>query len=884
MIEFERTTLEKNVERDIITGLIINKEFTQKIQKIYRPEFFKVKYVRMTADWCLDYFKKYDKTPGKDIKSILESKKDLIRDESTFKMIETFLESISDQYVNENFNVDYHVDKAVKFFKNVALDIHIEQVKAAQLNQNYEKADAIIADYKKTEKNINMGIDVWTDVEASIDAIRGELDASYLFRFPGDLGKLIRAFKRGDFIAFVGPGKRGKCVEMYSEILISDGSIKTIEEIVKSKIENVVTLNTDTMLFEDRKAFDFFDNGIKQVYKVKTKTSRSVKVTEEHPFLTFNGWKSLSELKPGDRIASSKKIDFFGKKNIPESHVKIIAYLLADGGLTQVTPSFTKKDSVVVDDMRVAVEDIGDCLTSKKVAGQYYISKGYGVPEKSNISELIDRYKIKRVKSIYKEIPDIIFTLKKIQVALFLNRLFTCDGSIWKDRKNIEISYNSGSKKMIGQIRHLLLRFGILSTTREKVIDGTFYYELIIRSKEYLTVFLDDIGFFSIKQDKADSFRGIINSKRSGLSFLDSFPNEMKDVIHGELQKFREKEKLSYKEFISYKPIKNFYKCRSYIGGVKRKILLNIQGIINSQILEMHLNSDIIWDEIIDITDAGLQQTYDISVEKYHNFISDDIVVHNSWMLIEIAAYASLQGLNILFVSMEMTEQQVLIRLHQRANGMLAPGETDGVGSKEIEVPTFDRNGNIYQKKEVRSEIDEYIVQKKMKDIHSLTNSNFKLVCGVSGSIKASEIQVILTNFEHYEQFIPDVILVDYPDILGPEFKGDTRDQINETWLRLRSISQEYNCLVAVISHSNKATYDRDIRQGDLSEDSRKLNHVTWAGAINQSQEDEDNGCIRISVVADRFKKFNKKKEVMVTRCLDVGGACLDSRIIKEEY
>nr|GFD49302.1 hypothetical protein [Tanacetum cinerariifolium] len=40
--------------------------------------------------------------------------------------------------------------------------------------------------------------------------------------------------------------------------------------------------------------------------------------------------------------------------------------------------------------------------------------------------------------------------------------------------------------------------------------------------------------------------------------------------------------------------------------------------------------SDIFWDEIVSITPAGEEMTYDITVAEDHNFVANGLVVHNS--------------------------------------------------------------------------------------------------------------------------------------------------------------------------------------------------------------------------------------------------------------
>src|SRR5205085_12369817 len=41
-------------------------------------------------------------------------------------------------------------------------------------------------------------------------------------------------------------------------------------------------------------------------------------------------------------------------------------------------------------------------------------------------------------------------------------------------------------------------------------------------------------------------------------------------------------------------------------------------------------STDVVWDEIVEITSLGEQSVYDATVDETHNFVADGIVMHNS--------------------------------------------------------------------------------------------------------------------------------------------------------------------------------------------------------------------------------------------------------------
>ena len=57
--------------------------------------------------------------------------------------------------------------------------------------------------------------------------------------------------------------------------------------------------------------------------------------------------------------------------------------------------------------------------------------------------------------------------------------------------------------------------------------------------------------------------------------------------------------------------------------------------------------SDIFWDEIIEIKEIKKKEkVYDISVPKNHNFVANNIIVHNSYMLGVLAEELAIKNKN----------------------------------------------------------------------------------------------------------------------------------------------------------------------------------------------------------------------------------------------
>ena len=144
-----------------------------------------------------------------------------------------------------------------------------------------------------------------------------------------------------------------------------------------------------------------------------------------------------------------------------------------------------------------------------------------------------------------------------------------------------------------------------------------------------------------------------------------------------------------------------------------------------------------------------------------------------------------------------------------------------------------------------------------------------------NSSINLAGVSSVLDRWELQHDFIPDIIIIDYADILAPEDpKKQTRDQVNDTWKALRRLSQERHCLVLAPTQANAASYGAETQDmGNFSEDKRKLAHVTGMLGLNQTPEEKGMGVMRLNWIALRESSFNVKRCLWVGQSLTLGRA-----------
>ncbi len=178
----------------------------------------------------------------------------------------------------------------------------------------------------------------------------------------------------------------------------------------------------------------------------------------------------------------------------------------------------------------------------------------------------------------------------------------------------------------------------------------------------------------------------------------------------------------------------------------------------------------------------------------------------------------------------------------------------------------------------------EKAVEVGKKTAARLRKQNFKVATYPNDTINVLGIKNQLNVWERTEGFIPDVIVIDYADILAPEDRRkEFRHQQNQTWQTLRALSQQRSCAVIVATQADADSYDRvSIGAKNFSEDKRKYGHATMFITLNQTAEEKEEGVMRLGKMFVREDNFTKK-QCTVLQCLDIGKVYVSSYIKKRK-
>ncbi len=246
-----------------------------------------------------------------------------------------------------------------------------------------------------------------------------------------------------------------------------------------------------------------------------------------------------------------------------------------------------------------------------------------------------------------------------------------------------------------------------------------------------------------------------------------------------------------------------------------------------------------------------------------------------TWILIETAIQAMMRKYKVLFISLEMNAKSIIKRATQNLFSETSKEE-------DFMYPRFIKSGDSFEidctkivhKKGLKVETYDRRLNTLMPNIGG---GDLRIICYPAYSADYKKIFADIELLEITNDWLPDFIIIDYADLIAPESgKGERRDQIDTVWKRLRALAQIKNCSVVTATHSNKQTFERNIKQNDLSDDNRKINHVGKMISLNQTFSEKKIGAMRMQVIAERNGFFDDS-EVVVLQSLHIGKPFLDA-------
>ncbi len=413
----------------------------------------------------------------------------------------------------------------------------------------------------------------------------------------------------------------GKCVTGDTRVVDADtGEYLPITEMRFGR----KTLALDGWRLKPARVSAFVPQGVKPVFELRTRAGLRIRATANHPFRRLEGWTPLEDLKLGDRIAVAREIPVFGTTPLPNWEASLLGLMISEGQCHTpgYSPVFTSSDPVLVAllESSVASGKLGEVTHNGHLGYRLVNHRGRGgIPVHNRASQWLASHGL-NVSAGEKFVPPAVFKAPRKSVRRFLQALFGGDGGLYlQGEVTAVLEYYSKSRRLIEDVQHLLLRFGIFGLLREKTTAiGTRACAVQITDRDQIARFAALVGFVPGCEKQRRLERQILPFVKAGRrrSNFDTLPN----LAYAELKAAASKAGVSLNS-IGVGSIGR----QSVSLAVARKVIDATGDDGLAALIEGP-----IWDVVTSIEPAGVQEVFDISVPRVHNFVANGLIVHNS--------------------------------------------------------------------------------------------------------------------------------------------------------------------------------------------------------------------------------------------------------------
>jgi replicative DNA helicase len=426
------------------------------------------------------------------------------------------------------------------------------------------------------------------------------------------------------------------CLTANTRILRADnGAEVTFGELMRTGERPLVWSLDERKRMVARPMTNVFPSGHKEVFKMRLASGREVEATANHPFMTFDGWTPLGELKVGDRLAVPRRVpEPVHTQRMDESEIILLAHMIGDGSCVKRQPiRYASVDEANLAVVTIAAAHFGVSavrdeyaaarVTSLRLPAPYRLTHG----KRNPIAAWLDKLGLFGKRSYEKFVPQEIFSAPNDQVALFLKHLWATDGSVSWDAKHgqARVYYASTSRPLIDDVAGLLLRVGVFG--RIKRVRKAGYrdgWHLYIYGAENQARFLRHVGVNGVKAAAAREVLAKLDNKIRNTN-LDTVPKEVWTDVRAALVN----KQMTHRQFAAAMGTQ-FCGSTMWKHAPSRSRLHRAAALLEDREIHDLATNDVFWDEIVEITSIGMHDVYDGTVSGTHNFTANCINIHNS--------------------------------------------------------------------------------------------------------------------------------------------------------------------------------------------------------------------------------------------------------------
>jgi len=430
-------------------------------------------------------------------------------------------------------------------------------------------------------------------------------------------------------------------------MVLTDQGIVDIKDIAPGEETEI---NVQIVNYQNQKthASKFFNSGKHPTIYLRTQQGYELEGSYNHPVITWVNdhgiphlkWKMLSEITKNDYVVLSRSSHCFPEKNIslrqyhplvskrtkifqlPQTMNEELAFLLgalvSEGSFHQKQILFNNLNKEYYNKVKKAIlHQFPEIKLYERTLPKCHcveLSIYY-----THVVEFLKNIGLTQTTSAKKEIPFTVLQSTRGCIASFLSGLYEGDGSVsYKvDKrhggKSIELTYLSNSKKLIHQLKTVLLNFEIITTLPYKDKRNPCY-KLIISDVNNIKKFQENIGFScSKKQKRLAQVKGLNTTRMSKNDFIPFLADYLRAKYNDPLF-----HRYNYDRYNNLR--RNYSLLMKKLDAVDRKLIDDI------------LHYEYFFNRIYEITPTSEEKTvYSLRVDSpCHSYIANGFINHNT--------------------------------------------------------------------------------------------------------------------------------------------------------------------------------------------------------------------------------------------------------------
>jgi len=254
-----------------------------------------------------------------------------------------------------------------------------------------------------------------------------------------------------------------------------------------------------------------------------------------------------------------------------------------------------------------------------------------------------------------------------------------------------------------------------------------------------------------------------------------------------------------------------------------------------------------------------------------------------SWSLIHLAKMAITHRLKVAHITLEMSEGRVSQRYFQILYSIAKrPDLHNALKFKkdeygrlaEFQKITINPRATL-QDVDIREKLEKLIDKWALRQLNNIFIKEFP-------TLTLNQLDAYLDNLEATQRFTPDLLILDYPDLM--DFEGlEPRWALDRIYKGLRSKAVSRNMAVAVVSQSNRAGGKAEMVDRDhVAEAYSKIAHADTTITLSATKAEQRLGLARLYVAAGRNDESNLV--IIISQHYKTGMFALDSTLMTSDY